>query len=258
MYVCAVRLRPATGRQLNDDPVRCPDQAEVANLTVSSPASPVPLSGTVYLGPRGDASEPTSAAPWPLFALVQGAGLRIKFAASLYYDTQGAIRLQLLDLPELPFRSVRLMTDAGFLRNPATCGTHEGTAQLVGYNGKTNTTHPSLTVSGCSGALSSGGAFAPVTDRSQASLCEVGGRSSCPVGPATHLGDPVGVSISGSRITYVAGDGQFNNVTVERTATTYTITDTGIAAIPDGNPRTRARLQIRPPPVRGTGSSRSS
>ena len=230
-------LDPATGKQLNDDPVRCPDQAEVANLTVSSPASPVPLSGTVYLGPRGSAGEPTSDAPWPLFALVQGAGLRIKFAASLYYDPQGAIRLQLQGLPELPFQHVRLTTVAGFLRNPATCGIHEGTAELVGYNGATKTSHPSLTVSACSGALSGGGAFAPVTDRSQASLCQIGGRSSCPVGPASHGGTPhpEGISLAGSEITYVAGLGQTNVVTVVRNPTTYTITDSGIATFPDGD-----------------------
>ena len=204
---------------------------------MSSPASPVPLSGTVYLGPRGDAGEPTSAAPWPLFALVQGAGLRIKFAASLYYDTQGAIRLQLQGLPELPFQHVRLTTDAGFLRNPATCGIHEGTAELVGYSGATNTSHPSLTVSGCSGALSGGGAFAPVTDRSQASLCQIGGRSSCPVGPASHSGTPHlrASSLAGSEITYVAGLGQTNVVTVVQNPTTYTITDSGISTFPDAD-----------------------
>jgi len=58
-----------------------------------------------------------------------------------------------------------------------------------------------------------------------------------PVASATHLGDPVGISSSTGRIAYVAGDGQFNNVNVDLTATSYTITDTGLpGAMPDGNP----------------------
>ena len=52
---------------------------------------------------------------------------------------------------------------------------------------------------------------------------------------ATHLGDPVGASLAGSRIAYVAGPGQFNNVTVSRADGNYTITDTGVAAAPDGD-----------------------
>ena len=52
---------------------------------------------------------------------------------------------------------------------------------------------------------------------------------------------------------------QTNDVTVGRTATTtYTITDTGVAGDPDGNPSEGARSQVRPPPARGTGSCRSS
>jgi len=52
---------------------------------------------------------------------------------------------------------------------------------------------------------------------------------------ATHLGDPVGISLDGNRIAYVAGLGQTNAVTVNRTNGDYTITDTGVGAIPDGD-----------------------
>ena len=54
---------------------------------------------------------------------------------------------------------------------------------------------------------------------------------------ASHGGSPhpEGISLAGSEITYVAGLGQTNVVTVVQNPTTYTITDSGISTFPDGD-----------------------
>jgi hypothetical protein len=152
---------PSTGKQLNDDAVRCPEGSHVGDIEVVSPAlptttnadgEPVSITGKAFFGPTGNPGRPTAADPWKLFLLLEGHGLRIKLVGDVSLSESGQVRTVFASQPEVPFGHFRLkMGDAkrAVLLTPIACGPASGNADLLGYNGKTKTSSPTVEPANC-------------------------------------------------------------------------------------------------------------
>lgn len=167
----------AAGKQLNDDPPTCPDGSEIGTIKVVSPVLPEKtpagtntLSGKVFFGcDRTSADQPclttpgrpTPQDPWKLFLYIEGAGLRIKLVGNVDVSPEGQIHNVFEDQPQVPFERLELNLrggDRAILANPdSNCGTHKGSATLVGWAEpddksflKRTTSEPQVTTTGCS------------------------------------------------------------------------------------------------------------
>jgi hypothetical protein len=157
---------PSTGKQLNDDPAKCPEGAHVGNVEVVTPAlptttnadgEPVSITGKAFFGPTGAPGRPTPANPWKLFLLLEGHGLRIKLVGDVSLTDSGQVRTVFQNQPEVPFGEFRLKmgdSNRAVLLQPLQCGTHSGTADLTGHNDTHNVTNPSVTSDGTCGTFS--------------------------------------------------------------------------------------------------------
>jgi Ca2+-binding RTX toxin-like protein len=233
----------AAHRQVNRLPHKCPDGSRIGQLQVTSPALNLPLTGEMFFGPAAGPGRPTAASPWTIFLLVEGAGLRIKLAGDLTISESGEPRITFTELPELPFTRLDLTTLGGpdaVLRNPLTCGTHEGSAELNGWNGKTSTSTPAVTTTGCTASVpldSGSGGESPrhqtgrfngsaVTEPFPNPSVIALGTSTVQLRTVDYAGVPV-------QQIFVQGDAVANSVTVDLAGDTYTVTDTtGVVAGP--------------------------
>ncbi len=138
---------PTTGKQLNRAAPECPEGSQIGTIDVTSPVLDSPLHGKAFFGPVGGPGRPTTDDPWKLFLLIEGAGLRIKLSGDVTVSEDGQVSNSFKNQPEVPFTrlDVNLRGDGrAILRNPNDCGTYEGAASLVGWNGKTNSSDPSV------------------------------------------------------------------------------------------------------------------
>ena len=143
---------PTTGKQLNNAPAECPEGSQIGTLNVTSPVLDFPLGGKVFFGPVSGPGRPTASSPWKLFLLIEGAGLRIKLVGDTTVSESGQVRNVFTTQPEVPFTRLDVNLrggDSAILSNPTTCTKHDGTATLVGWSGKTNTSTPTITPTGC-------------------------------------------------------------------------------------------------------------
>ena len=135
----------AAGKQISDAPVTCPEGSQIGTLDVTSPVLDFPLGGRAFFGPVSAPGRPTRTAPWKLFLLIEGAGLRIKLVGDVAVSENGQVSNVFTNQPEVPFTRLDVNLNGGtkaILQNPSECGTHEGSATLVGWAGKTNSTDP--------------------------------------------------------------------------------------------------------------------
>ena len=139
-------------RQLNNDPVRCPEGSHVGDIEVETPVLQAPIGGKAFFGPTGAPGRPTDANPWKLFLLLEGQGVRVKLVGDVTLSPTGQVRTVFLNNPETPFTHFRLKMgtrERAVLMNPITCGPHEGNAPLKGYSGAEKVSRFSLAPTPC-------------------------------------------------------------------------------------------------------------
>jgi hypothetical protein len=173
----------SAGNQVNDNAVECPAGSQIGTLKVTSPVIENPVGGRVFFGPTTDFGRPTADNPWKLFLLIEGAGLRIKLVGDVTVGADGTVSNVFLNQPELPFSRLELHLNGGdhaVLMNPTTCGAHNGSAHLTGWNGKTHDSTPSMdtTLDGIAGhSTCPPPAFNPTVDEATATPKQAGANS---------------------------------------------------------------------------------
>jgi uncharacterized repeat protein (TIGR01451 family) len=124
------------GLHSEDDPT-CPDASKLGSVTITTPALPDPLAGSVYLAGPHDNPFDTLVA---LYLVARGSGVIIKQAMRVDLDPlTGAMTTTLDNAPQAPFSNVHLELDGGPLAPlamPFTCGTYTAHADLTGWNGR--------------------------------------------------------------------------------------------------------------------------
>jgi hypothetical protein len=129
-------VNPATGKQINNDPVTCPPGSQIGTIKVHTPVLTQELDGRVFFGPVSGPGRPTAGSPWKLYLLIEGAGLRIKLVGDTTVSPEGQIRNVFLNQPNTPFDKFELSIRGGnraVLTNPTDCDPHPGDALLVGW-----------------------------------------------------------------------------------------------------------------------------
>ncbi len=166
-------LGACTDQQLaldSADPSSCPDSAKIGSLELTTPLLTEPISGAVFL--RSQASQDPESGDLFRLALEirdDDRGVAIKLPGSLVVDAEtGQLTTRFDDLPQLPFETMRLRLKAGPrapLALPKKCGTYTAHAELEGWNGKTASFDPELTIDqNCSQSGFAPGFQAGVTD----------------------------------------------------------------------------------------------
>ncbi|MFL5872213.1 MAG: hypothetical protein ACJ75T_01885 [Solirubrobacterales bacterium] len=122
----------------NGDPVACPDNSRIGDISLTTPALPLPLEGTIYLAEQQGGNPFNS-----LFAMyveahdTENRGVILKIPGRIELDPDsGQIRTVFDELPELPFDSLTVNFPGGpraALINPATCGTKTFAGTLNTY-----------------------------------------------------------------------------------------------------------------------------
>jgi hypothetical protein len=131
-------VNPATGKQINNDPVTCPAGSQIGTIKVHTPVLTQELGGTVFFGPVSGPGRPDESQhnPWKLYLLIEGAGLRLKLVGDTTVSAEGQIKNVFLRQPNTPFDKFELTIrggDRAVLANPTDCNPHTGGARLVGW-----------------------------------------------------------------------------------------------------------------------------
>jgi uncharacterized repeat protein (TIGR01451 family) len=122
------------GLHSTDDPT-CPDASKLGMVSVTTPALPDPLEGSVYLADPDDNPFGTLVA---LYLVARGSGVIIKQALRVDLDPHtGEMTTTLDNAPQAPFSNVHLELDGGALAPiamPFRCGLYTAFAELTGWN----------------------------------------------------------------------------------------------------------------------------
>ncbi|HSR95033.1 MAG TPA: hypothetical protein VLK56_09230, partial [Solirubrobacterales bacterium] len=112
-----------------NEPVACPDNSRIGEVSISTPVLPKPLEGSLYLAKQGD--NPFGSLIAFYFAVhdVEGRGVLVKVPGKVDLNPlTGQITASFEDLPQFPFEDFTLKFRSGArapLTNPPTCGSHE-------------------------------------------------------------------------------------------------------------------------------------
>ncbi|HEX5591810.1 MAG TPA: hypothetical protein VFX35_00515 [Solirubrobacterales bacterium] len=105
---------------------RCPDASKLGTATVTSPALPHPLQGTLYQRSQGEKGH-----RFRLWLVSDDLGLHVKLPGEIYPDPQtGQLTAIFSDLPQVPVEEIDFEIFGGPmapLKNPDSCGTYQTT-----------------------------------------------------------------------------------------------------------------------------------
>jgi hypothetical protein len=172
-------VNPTTDKQLNNDPVTCPDGSQIGEIKVHTPVLTQELDGRVFFGPVSGPGRPDVGRgnPWKLYLLIEGAGLRIKLAGDTFVSPDGQIRNIFLNQPQVPFDRFDLKIRGGeraVLTNPTDCsGPQKGDVVLTGWSeDKKSVSNPAVTPTNCNPQP-----FAPHVDEAGANPEQAGANT---------------------------------------------------------------------------------
>jgi uncharacterized repeat protein (TIGR01451 family) len=121
----------------SEDDASCPNASKLGSVTITTPALPDPLQGSLYLAGPHDNPFDTLVA---LYLVARGSGVIIKQAMRVDLDPlTGAMTTTLDNAPQAPFSSVHLELKEGArapLAMPLRCGTYTAHTELTGWNGR--------------------------------------------------------------------------------------------------------------------------
>jgi len=124
------------GLHSTDEPT-CPNASKLGSVTITTPALPDPLQGSVYLAGPHDNPFDTLVA---LYLAAKGSGVTVKQAMRVDLDPlTGAMTTTLDNAPQAPFSNVHLELDGGSLAPlamPFRCGTYTAHTELTGWNSR--------------------------------------------------------------------------------------------------------------------------
>jgi uncharacterized repeat protein (TIGR01451 family) len=124
------------GLHSTDDPA-CPDGSKIGAVTITTPALPDPLQGSVYLASPHDNPFDSLVA---LYLVARGSGVVIKQAMRVELDPlTGEMTTTLDDAPQAPFSKFTLSLKGGSrapLAMPFRCGLYTAHTELTGWNGR--------------------------------------------------------------------------------------------------------------------------
>ena len=139
---------------------RCPPQAKIGQISITTPLLDTPLHGSVFLGaPECGPCTPADAQSGkmvPLLIQAEGLGVVIKLAGHTSIDqSTGQLTTTFSENPQLPFSNLEVRLKGGEdapLVNPASCGDAVAVAKLTPWSAVTATeaTAPPIPISGCS------------------------------------------------------------------------------------------------------------
>jgi hypothetical protein len=131
-----------------DTDARCPDQAKLGSLTITTPLLDKPMTGSIYLAAPHDNPFDSLLA---VYLVAKGPGLVVKLAGNVQADaTTGQVTTTFDNNPQLPFSNLHLQFDSGArapLVLPKTCGTYQTHSVLTSWSGKTVSSDSSFTIS---------------------------------------------------------------------------------------------------------------
>jgi hypothetical protein len=141
----------------------CPPGSKLGTATITTPALPDPLEGSIYLASQND--NPFNALI-AIYIVARGSGVLIKQAGKVQLDPfTGQVTTIVDDTPQAPFSSLHLEFthgDRAALVNPTACGTYATHAQLTSWSGKVVERDSSFTVTKDGhGQQCTGAKFAP-------------------------------------------------------------------------------------------------
>lgn len=138
----------------------CPNSSEIGSAAVDTPLLPVPLAGTIFLGPSGDPFDGEVTA----YVVAEGDGVVVKLATHVVADpSTGQLMVTVSKMPQVALTDMRLSFRGGPrapLATPEGCGTFATTAQLTPYSAPPVSEQPTLTSSFTIGS-NCGAGFAP-------------------------------------------------------------------------------------------------
>jgi hypothetical protein len=113
----------------------CPGSSALGAASISSPASALPLEGSVYL------AAPEPGAPYGIFLIASAEGVSVRLEGRIRADpSTGQLTITFENSPQLPLSELRASFFGGPaapLTNPPTCGNAIATSQISSYAGQT-------------------------------------------------------------------------------------------------------------------------
>jgi uncharacterized repeat protein (TIGR01451 family) len=120
-----------------DNPVNCPDNSRIGEVSLSTPLLPKPIEGSMYLAKQKDNPFGSLLALYLAVHDTEERGVLVKVPGEISLDPiTGQITTTFDDLPQFPFEDLTLKFRSGPrapLVNPPTCGSHEIEAQMTSY-----------------------------------------------------------------------------------------------------------------------------
>ena len=121
----------------NGDPVACPDNSRIGEVSLNSPLLPTAVEGSMYLAKPSENPYGTTFAMYMALHDNEGRGVLIKIPAKIELDpTTGQITTTFDELPQLPFEDFTLKFRSGArapLINPPSCGTHTISIKIASW-----------------------------------------------------------------------------------------------------------------------------
>ncbi|HWY17668.1 MAG TPA: hypothetical protein VNY27_03030 [Solirubrobacteraceae bacterium] len=117
----------------SNDPASCPASSKIGTVTLTTPALPDQLTGSIYVG------QPLPGDRYRIFLEFAGDGVRIKLVGSVHPDpVTGQLTTTFLDNPQLPFSRLHLQLFGGpraVFATPESCGSFGVTSDLLPWDG---------------------------------------------------------------------------------------------------------------------------
>jgi hypothetical protein len=121
----------------NANPVDCPDNSRIGEVTVKTPLLPEPVEGSMYLARQEENPFHSLLAVYLALHDTEERGVLVKVPLELSLNpTSGQITTTATDLPQFPFEDLTLKfrsDERAPLINPPTCGSHEIAATMSSY-----------------------------------------------------------------------------------------------------------------------------
>jgi hypothetical protein len=120
-----------------NDPVACPDNSRIGDVSITTPLLPNPVVGSMYLAKQNDNPFGTTFALYMAVHDTEDRGALIKIPGKVELDPQtGQITTSFDDLPEFPFSDFTLSFRSGDrapLVSPPDCGSHSIAVKVASY-----------------------------------------------------------------------------------------------------------------------------